>query len=232
MREEEVSPSFPTQPGARRAAEVAMARGAETRKRILGTAVELASREGLEALTIGKLSEALEMSKAGLFAHFGSKEELQLATVESARKVFIERAVAPAFQAEAGISRLLALCERWLDYSESFEGGCFFAAASSEFDGRPGPVRDRVAECMKEWLSALERAVKEAQQLGHVSKDVDPRQVGFELNALELGSNWAKQLFNDKSAVHRSRVAMRERLHSIATPAGRKLLNPRVRTKA
>ena len=202
-----------------------MARGAETKKRILGSAVELATREGLEGLTIGKMAEALEMSKAGLFAHFGSKEDLQLATVEAARKIFIDRAVTPALQADAGISRLLALCERWLDYSDSFEGGCFFVAASSEFDGRPGPVRDRVAECMKEWLSALERAVKEAQKLGHVSKDVDPRQIAFELNALELGSNWAKQLFNDKSAVHRSRVAMRKRLDSIATVAGRKLLN-------
>lgn len=231
MREEEVNASVPTQPGARRAAEVAVARGAETRKRILASAVEVASREGLEALTIGKMAEALELSKAGLFAHFGSKEELQLATVEAARKVFIERAVAPALKADAGILRLLALCERWLDYSRSFEGGCFFAAASAEFDSRPGPVRDRIAECMKEWLSAIERAVRDSQKLGHVSKSVDARQVAFELNALELGSNWARQLFDDKSAVQRCRLAMHDRLDSIATGAGRRLLNAQVRSK-
>jgi AcrR family transcriptional regulator len=231
VRAEAASPSLPTQPGARRAAELAFARGAETKKRILEIATELASREGLEALTIGKMAEALEMSKAGLFAHFGSKEELQLATVNAARQVFIEKAVAPGLRADAGLPRLVALCEHWLDYSGSFEGGCFFAAASSEFDGRPGPVRDRIAECMKEWISALERAVKEAQKLGHLSKDVNAPQIAFELSALSLGSNWARQLFNDKSAVPRCRTAMRERLNSIATGAGRKLLKPAIRPK-
>jgi len=231
MPAEEVQASLPTQPGARRAAELALARGAETKKRILENATELASREGLEALTIGKMAEALDMSKAGLFAHFGSKEELQLATVNAARKVFIEKAMAPALQADAGLPRLAALCEHWLDYSGSFEGGCFFAAAASEFDGRPGPVRDRIAECMKEWISALERAVKEAQKLGHVADDVDATQIAFELNALSLGSNWSRQLFNDRSAVRRCRAAVLERLSWIATEAGRKRLRLAVRPK-
>src|SRR6266852_3648520 len=177
---------LPTQPGARRASELAFARGAETRKRILEIAVELASREGLEGLTIGRLAETLGISKAGLFAHFGSKEDLQIATVNTAREIFIERAVSPALRFPDGLPRLLALCEHWLDYSGSFKGGCFFAAASSEFDGRPGPVRDRIAECMKEWLSALERAVRGGQRLGHVSKEVDAAQIAFEVNALEL----------------------------------------------
>jgi len=115
MPAEEVQASLPTQPGARRSAELALARGAETKKRILQSATELASREGLEALTIGKMAEALEMSKAGLFAHFGSKEELQLATVNAARKVFIAKAVAPALQADAGLPRLAALCEQLPD---------------------------------------------------------------------------------------------------------------------
>lgn len=215
---------LPTQPGARRASELAFARGAETRKRILEIAVESAAREGLEGLTIGGLAETLGMSKAGLFAHFGSKEDLQIATINAAREIFIERAVSPALRSPDGLPRLRALCEHWLDYSGSFIGGCFFAAASSEFDGRPGPVRDRIAECMKEWLSALERAVREGQRLGHVSKEMDAAQIAFELNAFALGSNWARQLFGDRSAVGRSRQAMLGRVSSIATAVGRKLI--------
>src|SRR5215211_3914688 len=105
------------------------------------------------------------MSKSGLFAHFGSKEELQLATVETARAVFAREVVAPAFAAEKGLARLWSLCDVWLGYVETevFRGGCFFAAAAAEFDGRPGAVRDRVAEIMREWLALLRRSVSEAQ---------------------------------------------------------------------
>jgi AcrR family transcriptional regulator len=188
----------------------------------LERAVQLASSEGLEGLTIGRLAEALAMSKAGLFAHFGSKEDLQLATVEAARTIFIERVGAPALAAAEGLPRLLALCEHWLDYSDAFEGGCFFAAASSEFDGRPGPVRDRIAAIMREWMLALELAVQGAQKLGHVREDADPRQLAFELHALELGANWQRQLLEDASASARARRGMRARIDSITTAAGKR----------
>lgn len=198
-------------------------RGEETHARILRTAVDLASTEGLEGLTIGRLATALGVSKAGLFAHFGSKEALQLATVEAARGVYFSAIVEPALGAPEGLPRLRKLCEAWLDYVEddTFRGGCFFASASMEFDSRPGPVRDRIAETMREWLDFLESAIKDAQRLGHVKKDLDAAQVAFELNAIELGGNWAKQLFLDPKAVRRARDAILARLDAIAAPRGR-----------
>src|SRR3954453_10972213 len=138
-------------------------KGERTRAAILDSAVEIASAEGLEGLTIGRLAAELRMSKSGLFAHFGSKEDLQVATVETARAVFISEVIRPVFEAEHGLARLWNLCDTWLGYVESgtFRGGCFFAASAAEFDSRPGIVRDRIAEIMKEWLAALRRAVLE-----------------------------------------------------------------------
>jgi AcrR family transcriptional regulator len=193
-----------------------VAQGDRSRKAILEVAVHLASAEGLEGLTIGRLAAETGMSKSGLFAHFGSKEDLQLATVDAARAIFIERVVQPAFEARKGLMRLRRLCEIWFDYAQSqvFRGGCFFAAASAEFDSRPGQVRDRIAEIMKEWLEVLRRAIVEAQDSGHFDKKVDPAQLAFEINALEIGANWALQLFGDKQAFARARDAVLERLRT------------------
>lgn len=202
------------------------AQGERTRQAILEAAVHLASAEGLEGLTIGRLASELSMSKSGLFAHFGSKEELQLATVEAARSVFIREVIGPAFETEHGLPRLWKLCDTWLDYVQGgvFRGGCFFAAAAAEFDSRPGPVRDRIAAIMKEWLKALGRAVVEAQEAGHIGKDVDATQLAFEFNALELGANWAFQLHGDRQAFARARGAILERLRLYSRPAGLRLL--------
>jgi AcrR family transcriptional regulator len=204
------------------------AQGERTRQAILEEAVHLASAEGLEGLTIGRLAAELALSKSGLFAHFGSKEELQLATVEAARAVFIREVIRPAFEAERGSPRLWKLCDTWLGHVEGgvFRGGCFFAAASAEFDGRPGPVRDRIAAIMKEWLKALGRAVAEAQAAGHLDQKVDAAQLAFEFNALELGANWAFQLHGDRQAFARARAAILERLRLYSKPAGLKLLPP------
>jgi len=211
---------------ARPAARARREHGERTRQAILEAAVDIASAEGLEGLSIGRLAAELSMSKSGLFAHFGSKEELQLATVESARAVFIREVVAPAFEAEKGLPRLWRLCEVWLEYvrGEVFRGGCFFAAAAAEFDGRPGPVRDRVAGIMKEWLAALRRSVAEARDAGQLGAEADPAQLAFELNALEMGANWAYQLHGDRQAFGRARAAMLERLCGHATPDGLRLL--------
>lgn len=213
------------------------AQGERTRQAILETAVDIASAEGLEGLTIGRLASELSMSKSGLFAHFGSKEDLQLATVEAARALFIREVIDPAFKAEHGISRLWKLCEIWLGYVQGgvMRGGCFFAAAAAEFDSRPGLVRDRIAEIMKQWLAILRRAVVEAQESGQLDKAVDPSQLAFEFNALELGANWAFQLCDDRQAFTRAREAILERLRRISTSSGSKLLPPlkeRRRTRA
>ena len=198
------------------------AQGDRTRRAILESAVHIASAEGLEGLTIGRLATELSMSKSGLFAHFGSKEELQVATVEAARTIFIHEVIKPAFDAPEGLPRLWKLCDIWLSYVQKgvFRGGCFFAAVAAEFDSRPGAVRDRIAEIMKEWLTALRNTIVEAQNAGHLDKDIDATQLAFEFNSLELGANWAFQLYGDPKAFTRAREAIRERLNRHATPAG------------
>src|SRR5215469_15446942 len=170
-------------------------RGERTRRQILNLAVNLASAEGLEGLSIGKLASKLRMSKSGLFASFGSKEDLQLATIEHARQIFIDVVVRKALMAPRGLPRLWALCDSWLDYAgrRVFRGGCFFTAASAEFDGRPGRIRDRIAALMKEWLQTLAVAIRKAQDAGHLHADADPTQLAFEINSLAMGANWAYQ---------------------------------------
>jgi len=204
------------------------AQGERTRHAILETAVHIASAEGLEGLTIGRLASELSMSKSGLFAHFGSKEELQVATVEAARAIFIREVIKPAFESTQGLARLWKLCDIWLSYVQSgvFRGGCFFAAAAAEFDSRPGPVRDRIAEIMKEWLSTLRNGIVEAQQAGQLNKAIDATQLAFEFNSLGLGANWAYQLYGEARAFKRAREAMRERLIKTATAAGAPVLSP------
>jgi len=191
-------------------------KGQRTRAGILDRAVNLASVEGLEGVTIGRLADELSMSKSGLFAHFGSKEELQLATVEAARGRFVEEVVLPALATPRGYPRLMAICRSWLDYvrREVFAGGCFFAAASFEFDGRPGAVRDAIAAAMDEWLATLEKAVRMAKDEGHLDADIDPSQLAFELNALFFGANFAWNLRHDKKAFDRAERAIEERLKS------------------
>ncbi|MBA3357366.1 MAG: TetR/AcrR family transcriptional regulator [Pyrinomonadaceae bacterium] len=204
------------------------ARGGRTRQTILEAAVDTASAEGLEGLTIGRLATQLSMSKSGLFAHFGSKEDLQLATIEAARSVFIREVILPAFEAERGVRRLWKLCDVWLSYVQGgvFSGGCFFAAAASEFDSRPGPVRDRIAGIMKEWLVTVRRAIVESQEAGQLNTDVDPTQLAFEFNSFELGANWAFQLYGDKQAFARARESILERLRRHSTRSGASLLPP------
>ncbi len=202
------------------------AKGGGTRQTILEVAVDIASAEGLEGLTIGRLASQLSMSKSGLFAHFGSKEDLQLATIEAARSVFIDEVIGPALEAERGMQRLWKLCDVWLSHVQggACSGGCFFAAAASEFDSRPGPVRDRIAEIMREWLGILRRAVVESQEAGQMNEDVDPTQLAFEFNSFELGANWAFQLYGDKQAFARAREAVLERLRRHSTKSGSSLL--------
>jgi AcrR family transcriptional regulator len=198
-------------------------KGDRTRQSILYRAVDLASTDGLEGLTIGRLADDLKMSKSGLFAHFGSKEELQLATIKAAKQRFIDDVFRPALNVERGYPRLMSICKSWIDYVRRgvFPGGCFFAAASFEFDGRSGPVRDVIGTAMDEWIEALEKAVRMAQDEGHLESSVDPAQLAFELNSLFFGANFACQLRNDPHALDRAEKAIETRLESLRTrPAG------------
>src|SRR5579863_9141218 len=187
--------------------------GLRTRRAILRKAVNIASVEGLEGLTIGRLASVLRISKSGLFAHFGSKEDLQCAVVEEARQIFVETVVRPAYQFQ-GLQRLRALCENWLAYGEErvFPGGCFFSAASLEFDDRPGRVRDQIVELMKKWLGGLEHAAREAQLAGEIKKEADVRQLAFEIQALAMGANWSSRLFRDPNAYRLVRGAILQRI--------------------
>lgn len=219
------------------AAKARLAQGERSRRTILEVAVHLASEEGLEGLTIGRLAAETNMSKSGLFALFGSKQDLQLATIDAARSIFIEKVIRPAFETSEGMARLRKLCETWFTYADSqvFRGGCFFAAASAEFDSRPGKVRDRIAEIMKEWLAVVRRTIMEAQKAGQFDYKVDPTQLAFEINAMEMGANWAFQLFGDKQAFTRARAAVLDRLQRDETPArrssSRTTTSKRVRTR-
>jgi AcrR family transcriptional regulator len=193
-------------------------RGLKTRRAILRKAVNIASLEGLEGLTIGKLASTLRISKSGLFAHFGSKEDLQCAVVDEARDIFVQKVVLPAAQLR-GLRLLRALCENWLSYGEQkvFPGGCFFSAASLEFDDRPGPVRDRIIGLMKKWLGNLEHAACDAQSSGEIRKDVDVRQLAFEIQALAMGGNWSSRLFRDQTAFRSAKAAILRRIDQVTT---------------
>jgi AcrR family transcriptional regulator len=185
-----------------------------TRAAILDRAADLASVEGLEGLTIGRLAGELGLSKSGLFRHFGSKEELQLATVEQARQVLRREVVEPAAEREPGLDRLRALLDGYLRYLERevFPGGCFLAAAAAEFDGRPGPVREAIAQASREWVSELEKQAKAARKSGELRADVDAGQLVFELNALARAANASYQLHGDRRAFRRARTGIAQRL--------------------
>ncbi|HWX55034.1 MAG TPA: TetR/AcrR family transcriptional regulator [Verrucomicrobiae bacterium] len=201
------------------------ARGVRTREGILRAAVDLASVEGLGGLTIGRLADELKMSKSGLFAHFGSKEELQLASIEMARQMFTEHVIIPSLSSPEGMPRLWELCNRWLSHIEDrvFRGGCFFTAASFEFDSRPGPVRDRIAQVMETWLKMLSGAARRAQKAGHMQRSIDPDQFALEIDSLAIGAYWARELFGPKKTMGNTRSSIQRHLMSAATPACPKL---------
>jgi AcrR family transcriptional regulator len=192
-------------------------KGQRTRRAILDRAAALATEEGLEPLSIGRLAEATGMSKSGLFAHFGSKEELQLATVDHAASVFVEAVIAPAREAPKGIARVWALCDHMIGYMEEqvFPGGCFFASAAFEFNNRPGPVRDQIRNNLASWLSYLEHAVEQAQELGELDARVNAGELAFELDALSQAANGQYQLFRDEAVFDLARRAIRDRLESL-----------------
>jgi AcrR family transcriptional regulator len=192
-------------------------KGERTRHSILTTAAALASQEGLEPLSIGRLAEATGMSKSGLFAHFGSKEELQLATVDHAAQLFVDEVIAPARAAPRGVARVWALCDHMVDYAERqvFPGGCFFAATSFEFNHKPGPVRDRILEMISSWLSYLEHAIEQAQAAGELAQEPSAHELAFQLDAFAQASNAQYQLFRDPAVFAEARRAIRERLESL-----------------
>jgi AcrR family transcriptional regulator len=176
-------------------------KGSQTRAAILDRAVDLASAEGLEGLTIGRLAAELRMSKSGLFAHFGSKQELQLATVAAAAERFRSAVIEPSLDVPEGAPRLRAMSERYLAQLDGYSGGCFWAATSAEYDDRPGPVRDAIATALDAWIGEL---VRQAQIAG-VER---PERFAFEMYSLVMGVNSRYRLSGDEEVFAYAREAL------------------------
>ncbi|HEX2359925.1 MAG TPA: TetR/AcrR family transcriptional regulator [Solirubrobacterales bacterium] len=192
---------------------------AETRAAVTEAAVDRASVEGLEGLTIGRLAGELQMRKSSLFGLFGSKQELQLATLEAAIEQFRAEVWGPVAGRPPGKARLLALSDSWLAYHEreALPGGCFLTTATIEFDAQPGPLRDAVADCMDGWLGVLEREVALAVDAGELPSDAEPADVAFQLNALAAAASYGFQLSRNPEVFARARRSMRRALGARAT---------------
>ncbi len=191
-----------------------MRKGEQTRTLILDEAVALASRVGLEGLSIGSLAGRLGLSKSGLFAHFGSKEDLQLRTLEQGQARFQECVFRPALEHPRGLPRLRALFENWLSAIEQHRdlpGGCLMLAASMEYDDRPGAVRDTLVAGQRELRGAIAKGVRMAIDEGHLRADTDPWQLGFEMLGFVLATHHDRRLLGDRRAIERARQAF-ERL--------------------
>jgi AcrR family transcriptional regulator len=185
-----------------------------TRRRILDRSLAIGSTEGLEGLTIGRLAAELGMSKAGLLGHFGTKESLQLAVVDAAAELFSREVPERVRNVPRGLPRLRAVCEAWVSYLERrvLPGGCFFAAAAAEFDGRGGPVRDAIAGMNALWQRDLRIDVRRAVRAGDLPADTDVDQFIYELVGTMLALNHYLQLQHDPSAAARARRALRRLL--------------------
>jgi AcrR family transcriptional regulator len=188
--------------------------GERSRHAILTGATELATVDGLEGLSIGRLADHIGMSKSGLYAHFGSKEELQLATIEEAQAIFEREVVAPMLEQPEGVARVLGFADAYLSYLQRhvFPGGCFFASANTELDTHEGQVKDKLRALMAEGLEALAEMIRDAKARGEVDADADPDQLAFEIDALLHGANAGFVMFGSDEPLELARRAIRARL--------------------
>ena len=188
--------------------------GERTRRAILNTAASLATVDGLEGLSIGHLAAATGISKSGLYAHFGSKQELQLATVEAAERILTEEVVQPALAGRPGRGQLAAACEAFLSYVQRrvFPGGCFFAATSLEMSARPGPVRQRLAAVQSDFTALLRSFAATAVEQHELPANEDPDRLAFELHAILLGADIKFIMYDDPAVLDLARQVIHQRL--------------------
>lgn len=185
-----------------------MSKGDNTRQRILDQAYAQATRLGLEGLTLGKLAEELGMSKSGVFAHFRSREDLQLAVLELASQRFVLQVLQPALKEPRGLPRLQAVVKNWFALAAVSCRACLFISGSSEYDDRPGALKEALQEYHNRWRQDLARAVTQAIDKGQLHEDTDPQQVAFEIYSLVLGLHHDARLFGDPGALHRAERAL------------------------
>jgi AcrR family transcriptional regulator len=194
--------------------------GERSRLAILQAAARLATVDGLDGLSIGQLADHIGMSKSGLYAHFRSKQELQLATVDTAQEIFEQDVIAPGLAAESGLRRVQALCDRFLAHVESdvFPGGCFFASTAAELDTRPGPVKERIADVVRGWSGLISTELHHARTTGELTRAVDIDQLTFQLNALLLQANNLWVLQGDHRVFDWARRGIENLLESSSSP--------------
>jgi AcrR family transcriptional regulator len=195
-----------------------LSKGQASRATILHAAAKLATTKGLDGLSIGELAAEVGMSKSGLYAHFKSKEELELATIEMAAAIFDREVLQPAARARAGTKRLGALADAFLSHLERgvFPGGCFFAAVASELDTHPGPARDRVIEVQDKWLSLLRQCLLDAQASGEIDPRAEAEQAAFEIQAMLLAGNYQFVMTNDPMRLSQARKGVQHVLARLA----------------
>ena len=193
-------------------------KGDVTRAAILDAALALARRDGLEGLTIGVLAERLGMSKSGVFAHFGSREDLQLAVLREYAERFVETVLRPAVRAERGLPRLRAIVDHWLALlAAELEAGCILIGGASEYDDRPGPLRDALAAIVMSWKAELLRALEQARQCGDLRPDTDCEQMVFEIYGLMLMLHQDARLLRGKDSIQRARRGLQRLIDSTAS---------------
>jgi AcrR family transcriptional regulator len=193
---------------------IRMAKGENTKLTVLEAGLDMASQLGLECVTIGNLAKATNMSKSGLFAHFQSKENLQIEILNHAARVFSEGVIIPALKTKAGISRIRALVTNWIQWTSELTGGCIFVSASTDFSDRPGKVRDVLLNQQKEWIDCLKRMAQSAVQVGDFRKDIDDDQFAFDLYSLLLGFHLYYNLLDDTEIRKRQEAALTRILNS------------------
>ena len=201
-------------------------KGEQTRTAILDEALKISSKLGLEGLTIGSLADATGMSKSGLFAHFGSREDLQLAVLEHAAQRYGEMVFVPVLKIERGLPRVRALFERWLDWAleSGLPGGCIMISAAAEYDDRPGPIRDAVIANQHRGNAITQKAVRLAIEEGHLAPDTDPEQISFEMLGIVLASHNHRRLLGDREARKRALTAFDQLIsrHALAVRSARR----------
>ena len=191
-----------------------MTKGEDTKLGILEAGLDMASQLGLESVTIGNLAKATHMSKSGLFAHFQSKEKLQIEILNYAAQLFAEGVVNPALRTEAGIPRIRALVDNWVSWTSNLKGGCIFVSASTEFSDRPGKVRERLLHQQEEWINTLNRIARSAIKTGDFREDIDCEQFAFDLFSLLLGFHLYQKLLQDSETKKHQRNALDRLLDS------------------
>lgn len=190
-------------------------KGLDTKGTILNAALQLARLEGLETLSIGRLAKDVGLSKSGLFAHFKSKQTLQIKVIDRGVQEILERVILPALKRPRGEPRLRALFDNWLEWAASPDnGGCVFLGAAVEYDDKPGTVREHLVETQRQWTHTLTRAVRIAQQEGHLSSDMDPAQFAFRLYSVMMGYHLYHRLLADKTAEDQARSAFESLLQN------------------